>query len=123
MSGTAQKIKNENNKLNEMTANKTTYTVEIKPGEKFRAGKDGYTHIQLHRDFSQLEFLIEYKRNPKEKGIPHSGEVLTKIGKEHKLNLESGLVTWKITGYNKKTDKYTIEITDESRNKNKDKIK
>jgi hypothetical protein len=110
------------NELSKITPVQTvqTRTVEIKPGETFRVGEDGYTHIELHRRNTknlQLEFFIEFNKDGKKSS--HGSEVLTHEGKEHRLNLEKGTVTWKIADYNKKTDTYTIEITDQSNYKMK----
>lgn len=94
---------------------------ELKIGDKFNVGKDGYVEITLGKQYNgTLEFLISFYRGTDKEGKKiwdkHGSEVLTKEGKQHKLNLDDGSkVEFKIKEI--KGNKYVIEISDTSKSK------
>jgi len=120
MSSTTTIKQNNEKKLNEMTAIKPGYRYEkIKMDGIVKVGENGYTEIKLYKEqgVKGLKFEIKYKEGEEKNGKPiysyHGSVVETEIGKSHKLNLKSGLVTFKLTKEIKKNE-YEIEITDKS---------
>lgn len=103
------------NGLDKITAIKPELK-ELKIGDKFNVGKKGYVEITLDKQYHGLEFRIKYKKEKdgKIEWESHGSEVLTKEGKQHKLNLDDGSkVEFKIKEI--KGNKYIIEIYDTSK--------